>query len=69
MDVLALGSLGVNVDLHADLAGADLGELSVNVEGEGSKLFNVDGVATAESVVQIGNKTTPDNQHLSESRE
>jgi len=40
--VLALGTLGADVDVGVDLAAGDLGQLSLNVVGEGTEAADVD---------------------------
>lgn len=62
--MLSLHSLGVNIILEANLAIADLGQLGVNIESKGSKFADVNRVTAAEGVVQVGNETSPNDQHL-----
>ena len=42
----------------------DLGQLCVNIESEGTELLDVDRVALAELLVDIGHETSPDDEHL-----
>jgi len=62
--VLSLHSLGVNIVSKVNPAIADLGKLSVDIESKGSEFADVDRVAAAEGVVQVGNETSPNDQHL-----
>lgn len=62
--MLALSSLGLVINICADSSAADLWQFSVDVKGESTELADVDGVTTAESLVKVGDETTPDDQHL-----
>lgn len=64
MDVSTLGSNGLKVNGGADLTARDLGEFRLNIKGEGTKLADVDTLTLAEIVVKIGDKSSPNNEHL-----
>jgi hypothetical protein len=64
VNVLALSSLGLVVNVGAHSAVAHLGQLSVNVEGKGAELAYIDRVALAEVLVEVGYETAPNDQHL-----
>jgi len=64
MDVSTLGSNGLKVNGGADLTARDLGEFRLNIKGEGTKLADVDTLTLAEVVVKIGDKSSPNNEHL-----
>jgi hypothetical protein len=64
MNMLSLHPLSINIVFEADLALADLGQLSINIESKGTKLTDVNGVTRAKGVVEVSNETSPDDQHL-----
>jgi len=64
MNVLALGLLSAEVRVRVDDALRDLGQLGVNVEREGAELADVDALALAQVVVQVGYQSSPHNEHL-----
>ena len=64
VDVGALGSHSLEVNISRNSASGDLGELSVNIEGEGAKLADIDRLSLAEVVVEVGDKSSPDDHHL-----
>ena len=65
MYVLALGSLGMDIVVDVDAAAIrDFGELGLNVVNKGTKLADVDAATFLELVVQVGDESTPHNEHL-----
>ena len=65
MDVFALFSVSRHVRVCADATLGNLRQLCLDVEHEGSKLFDVDALARAELVVKIRDHGSPDYLHLS----
>ena len=57
-------SAALEVNTHVDLSLGNLGQLSINVEGKCTKFTNVDGVALAKSVIEVGDESSPDDKHL-----
>ena len=64
MGVLAGGTLRVHIGVSRDLASGNLWQLSLDVEGEGTKLLDIDTLASTELVVQVGDEGPPDDLHL-----
>ena len=64
--MLALGTLTGDIDVGVDIAAGDLGQLSVNVEGESTEAADVNGLALAEVAVEVGDEGFPDDKHLIE---
>lgn len=62
--MLALGLLGAEVRVWVDDALRDLGQLGVNVEREGAELADVDALALAQVVVEVGYQSSPHDEHL-----
>lgn len=66
MDMLPDFFLCGHVVFHVHLAAnGDLRELSVDVEGEGTKLADVDAFSACELFVEVRIEGLPDDQHLS----
>jgi hypothetical protein len=64
VNMFALRSLGLVINIGVDSAVVNLGQFSVDIESEGAELADIDGVATTECLVKVGDETTPDDQHL-----
>ena len=62
--MLSLGSLSKDIDFGVNFAARDLGQLRLDVEGEGSEVAEVDGPAGAEVMVEVGHEGSPDDEHL-----
>ena len=65
MDVLALFSVSRHVRVCADATCCNFRQLSLDIEHEGSELFNVDAPARTELVLKICDQCSPDDLHLS----
>ena len=64
MDVFAGSALRCHVRIGCDLAGGDVGEVGLDVEGESTELLDVDRLASTELIVEIGDQSSPDDLHL-----
>ena len=64
MNVLALSSVSLEINIGAHSASANLGQLCINIESESTELADVNGVALAEVLVEVSHKAAPDDQHL-----
>ena len=65
MDVLACLSVGRHVGVCADAACCNFRQLSLDIEHEGSELFDVDAPARAELILKICDQCSPYDLHLS----
>ena len=65
MDVLACLTVGRHVGVCADAACCNFRQLSLDIEHEGSELFDVDALALTELVLKICDQCSPDDLHLS----
>lgn len=65
VNILAVSSqrrhIGVNVNLAAH---GNLGELGINIEGEGTEFTDVNGSAGTELVIHVLDEGPPDNETL-----
>ena len=65
MDVLARFSVSRHVRVCADASCGNFRQLSLDIEHEGSELFDVDAPARAELILKICDQCSPYDLHLS----
>ena len=65
MDVLARLSVSRHVRVCADASCCNFRQLGLDIEHEGSELFDVDAPARAELILKICDQCSPDDLHLS----
>jgi hypothetical protein len=65
VNVLAISSLGGHIGVNVDLAAhGNLGELSLDIKGEGTEFADVNGSSGTELVIHVLDEGSPDNEAL-----
>lgn len=64
VNIFALSTLLLHVRAGTDVPSRNFGQFCANVKAESAKVANVDRVALAQVVVQVGGKCFPNDQHL-----
>ena len=62
--MFAFCAVSANVRVRCDFALRNVWQIGRDVEREGAELFHVDASASAEVVIQVGDKGPPYNLHL-----